>query len=800
MRRRTPSLHRVITLVLLAAIVVFPSLVQAQNPRPGGPTAGAQRADRSAPGAVVSWARLPRVVQRAAQVRPRLSPGDRQTIERLRRQSFRPTAPAMVATDRAPAPRPARTPQTALAPSLLTGWQGPSSATNQALVGLVRPPDPDVAVGLNHVGVVVNVLFTVYSKTGTQLLQSTLASWFSNVCSNCSPFDPRIAFDPLENRWILIALDQADAPPANVSRILLSVSQTSDPTGSWWNYNLEGIVNYGTGPEATWADYPDVGFDSILSTASPSGAIYITANQFTFGGNAFRTAALRIISKAEAYSGAALNFWTAWDRTNQDGTQAFTLRAAKTYGSSGVEHLVNNQWNTANFVTLWAVVPTYPPTAVNWTRQATINIGAYSLPPLAPQSGCADTLDTIDARLYNAVWRNNRLYTAFAESFDWGAGPNSNVRYLKINTSSNAAEINLSYGASGSFYFMPAITVDAAENIHFVFARSSTSEFANVRYTGHRNGAGAAESSALLHAGVQCITGFRWGDYFGAAVDPALPRRAWVFGQWASDEPGISAVWDWSTWVGQVMFTGTTTVGLYNPTTSTFFLKNTNSAGAADLVFGYGPAGAGWTPIAGDWDGNGTVTVGLYNPTTSTFFLKNTNTAGAADLVFTYGPVGAGWLPVVGDWNGDGIDTIGLYNPTTSTFFLKNANSAGAADLVFGYGPAGAGWTPLAGDWNGDGIDTVGLWSQSTSTFFLRNANAAGAADLMFGYGPSASTWLPRVGDWDANTTDTPGLYNPTTSTFFLRNTNSAGAADLTFGYGPAGSNWTPIVGDWDGQ
>jgi hypothetical protein len=245
---------------------------------------------------------------------------------------------------------------------------------------------------------------------------------------------------------------------------------------------------------------------------------------------------------------------------------------------------------------------------------------------------------------------------------------------------------------------------------------------------------------------------------------------------------------------------GLKTPGLHSPATSGFFLRNANVGGAADLTFGYGPAGSGWTPLTGDWDGDGTVTIGLFNPATSMFFLKNTNAAGAADLVFSYGPAGAGWIPVVGDWNGDGLDTVGLHQPGTSTFFLKNTNSAGPADLVFGYGPAGAGWTPLAGDWNGDGVDTVGLYNPSTSTFFLKNSNAGGAADLVFSYGPAGAGWTPLPGDWNSDGLDTAGLFDPATSTFFIKNTNAGGAADLTFSYGPAGAGWKPLAGDWTGQ
>ena len=80
-------------------------------------------------------------------------------------------------------------------------------------------------------------------------------------------------------------------------------------------------------------------------------------------------------------------------------------------------------------------------------------------------------------------------------------------------------------------------------------------------------------------------------------------------------------------------------------------------------------AEAGWIPIAGDWDGNGTDTIGLYDPATSTFYLRNTNGTGVADVTFNYGVGGAGWIPIAGDWNGDGKDTIGLYDPATSMFF-----------------------------------------------------------------------------------------------------------------------------------
>jgi hypothetical protein len=179
---------------------------------------------------------------------------------------------------------------------------------------------------------------------------------------------------------------------------------------------------------------------------------------------------------------------------------------------------------------------------------------------------------------------------------------------------------------------------------------------------------------------------------------------------------------------------GTDAVGLYDPSTATFYLKNANFSGSADTVFTFGAAMAGLVPVAGDWNGDGTDTIGLYNPASGNFFLRNSNTPGAADDSFVFGAGGAGYIPVAGDWDGDGDDTVGLYQPANGGFLLRNTNTGGPADLVFVFGPAGTDWTPIVGDWDGDGDDTIGVYSYAAYQFwYLRNENTPGAAEIAFG-------------------------------------------------------------------
>jgi hypothetical protein len=57
-----------------------------------------------------------------------------------------------------------------------------------------------------------------------------------------------------------------------------------------------------------------------------------------------------------------------------------------------------------------------------------------------------------------------------------------------------------------------------------------------------------------------------------------------------------------------------------------------------------------WKPVVGDWDGNGTTTIGVFDPSIGNFYLRNSNSAGVADLSIFFG--GSGDIPIAGDWDG----------------------------------------------------------------------------------------------------------------------------------------------------
>jgi hypothetical protein len=192
------------------------------------------------------------------------------------------------------------------------------------------------------------------------------------------------------------------------------------------------------------------------------------------------------------------------------------------------------------------------------------------------------------------------------------------------------------------------------------------------------------------------------------------------------------------------------TVGLYGAAKATFMLTSSSHPDTIEKTFTFGRPGAGWIAIAGDWDGDGVDTAGLYDPKQSNFRLTNDPSGGKGkpEIGFRYGRAGAGWLPVAGDWDGNGKDTVGLYDPKTSKFLLINRLDATKPEIGFRYGRPGAGWLALTGDWDGDGKSGVGLYLPEDGSFYLRNALSKGNAEVEVRTGVKGKALQPLGGRW----------------------------------------------------
>ena len=406
------------------------------------------------------------------------------------------------------------------------------------------PPDCTMAVGPSHVLESVNSSVAVYTKAGAVALQQrTLTQWFANVAQGMTIFDPKALYDQHDNRWILLAVAIQNQPKKSL--YLLSISDTSNPLGPWKNFALDAMKD-GTTSTTNWADFPALGVDNK--------ALYITSNQFAFGGN-FQYAKIRVVPKAAPYSGKPVKFFDFVRMKNADGSMAFTVQPCHTFGAPQGEYLVNTSFPSGKTITLWRI--TNPTAATPTLGRQQVAVSPYTLAPNADQKGGAPPLNTGDVRILHAVCRGGSVWAAFTAAHNWGGPSNSaSIQWCEINPVGPSVVQQGVYGARGSHYFYPALCPDNNGNAVMVFSRSGSTEFGSIYYTGRRStdALGTLQTSALLKAGTAHYVGLdsggrnRWGDYNGVAADPANARLIWLCSEYASAQN------TWSTWVGSAFF------------------------------------------------------------------------------------------------------------------------------------------------------------------------------------------------------------------------------------------------------
>ncbi|MCA9027873.1 MAG: hypothetical protein KDA86_21875, partial [Planctomycetaceae bacterium] len=424
------------------------------------------------------------------------------------------------------------------------------NATNGGFYNI--PPDPIGAAGPNHVVSVVNTSIEWHLKDGTQQHSQSLANFFSSLSPANGTFDPKVIYDQASNRFVVVTLEVVGRSTGNAaddaSRILLAVSDDSNPNGTWHFQAINSLtsisgVNY-------WADYP--GF------ATDGQAIYVTNNLFQFeGAGSFGGSRLWIIGKGEGsgglYDGGASS--VTIHNPYAGGGIATTTQPAQIFGAapgSTGTFLVSYSGLSDGTNEFFQVVRVDNPLTSPTFSQQFVSAGnidnTAAATPDAPQLGTATLIDTGDRRAINAVWRNNSLYLATAVIPTSGADAGQQTaHWARMNTTTLASITVAEQGniggediATGTYTYYPSIAVNSMGDVAVGFAASSPTIYAGAYYTMRNVGdpAGTMQASEVAAAGlapyVRTFGGARnrWGDYSGTVVDPANDSF-WIFNEYA---------------------------------------------------------------------------------------------------------------------------------------------------------------------------------------------------------------------------------------------------------------------------
>ena len=92
-------------------------------------------------------------------------------------------------------------------------------------------PDPSGAAGPNHYVQAVNTSYRVFNKDGSAIPQATF-SLSSLWPGSTNEGDPIVMYDRHADRWFISQFQ------FNPNKILIAISETNDPTGSYYAYSF----------------------------------------------------------------------------------------------------------------------------------------------------------------------------------------------------------------------------------------------------------------------------------------------------------------------------------------------------------------------------------------------------------------------------------------------------------------------------------------------------------------------------------------------------------------------------------
>ncbi|MBA2742535.1 MAG: hypothetical protein H0U46_11055, partial [Actinobacteria bacterium] len=257
MSRAKPSVRSVRPALVLTALATLVVTLTAGTTQAGPSAALASGPVFTEPAAFDVSPPLTQLVSATARVRGKSAPTD-SVYDADRDLSVEAESKARRAISRLAAPQAAASQAAASAiPAPSVNFEGLSNQDNFNVFGFrVNPPDPVGDVGRNHYVEMINLVFGVYSKTGTLLLGpvDTGTLWTGFPIEDCTDpsRDPIVVYDQTADRWLLTqfttrGLDDPTLPFYNC----VAISQTGDPTGAYYRYAFSTGLNF--------PDYPKYG-------------------------------------------------------------------------------------------------------------------------------------------------------------------------------------------------------------------------------------------------------------------------------------------------------------------------------------------------------------------------------------------------------------------------------------------------------------------------------------------------------------------------------------------------------------
>ncbi|MEP6871976.1 MAG: hypothetical protein ABI939_09020 [Anaerolineaceae bacterium] len=426
----------------------------------------------------------------------------------------------------------------------------------------VVPPDPNGAVGPNHIVAMCNLSFQIFNKTGTSVFgpaaNNTLWAGFGGSCQTSNSGDPVVLYDRAADRWLLSQFTATTAPFLNC----VAISTTNDPTGSYFRYAFKTGT---TG--ANFPDYPKYG-------VWPD-AYYLSTREFAGLAGAFQGVGAYALNRAQMLAGnpapQVVSFLVppvGLGANVGDGLLPSDLDGPTPPPLGSPNYFVGSQDNngpygaTSDALNLYKFhVDFVTPSNSTFVLANTVPVASFNsilglcggTRACIPQPGTASKIDHLGYRqrpLFRLAYRNfgNHESLVTNQSVSGGTGPNgevSGIRWWELR-SPNSGPVIFQQGTyapgitDGIHRWMGSIAMDGQGNMALGYSSANgvnPARFPSVSYTGRLAGdplgtLPQGEGIIIAGTGSQTTSLNRWGDYTSIVTDPTDDLTFWYVSEW----------------------------------------------------------------------------------------------------------------------------------------------------------------------------------------------------------------------------------------------------------------------------
>ncbi len=421
-----------------------------------------------------------------------------------------------------------------LAPATVSSWSGLHDDD-------FAPSDSTGAVGTQRFIELVNSQFAIYGKGSMTPISTGSLNALANTSAADVLFDVQVIWDPTTRRFYYTMIDVVSRTQ---NRLAYGYSKTASPSSASGSDWCKYAINYGS----RFPDFPKLG----------DSKYYALIGVNVFSGNFFMGADALAINKPSG-SGCQSDpkLEVRSDLTSHGSTLAFSPMPANeidTKKSGWIAAIPSSL--PSRKISLFKVQKKNGEAKIQKTATQ-LKVHQYAEPAQAPQSGNSTKIDTLDARLTQAVAAtdpgHNDKFTIWTQHAVAG-GAGSMVRWYEIHPSEPKLIQNGSIASGSQYAFDGAISPNRAvkgssrsggKNMVMNFVTSSGSSFPAIEMVSKKKGSGQS-NPVLVKQSSGPIAGFdcapfpgeplfcRWGDYAAAIPDPSTSSRIWNVSQWAS--------------------------------------------------------------------------------------------------------------------------------------------------------------------------------------------------------------------------------------------------------------------------